>query len=203
MTVRNTVVAMVLAMPVTAMPEDLPFQAATGLWQVAWNEGSTGYMCVDVRYQPWRLKDPSGIDLLDCLVRDVEWREPSGNRLRMRTSKLERQLQEGKTYRLETTCVREAFNYGRSQSPIVFSKTEAKAEWTGDLRRALEFTELATRTSGGGQVEEGRVSYRLNWLGECPAVLPAGNKCRVPTPDSPATPEWPACDPALTGKSSP
>lgn len=160
-------------------------------------------MCVDVRYQPWRLKDPSGIDLLDCLVRDVEWREPSGNRLRMRTSKLERQLQEGKTYRLETTCMSEAFNYGRSQSPIVFSKTKAKAEWTGDLRRALEFTELATRTSGGGQVEEGRVSYRLNWLGECPAVLPAGNKCRVPTPDSPATSEWPACDPAVTGKSSP
>lgn len=203
MPVRKIISVVICVMSANAMPGDLPYQAARGLWQVAWNEGSTGYMCVDVRYQPWRLKDPSGIDLLDCLVRDEEWQEPSGNRIRMRTTKIERQSQEGKTYRLETTCVREGFDYGRSQTAVVFAKTEAKAEWTGDLRRALEFTESATRTSGGGQVEEGEISYRLNWLGECPAVLPAGNKCRFPTPDSPATSEWPACDSALRDKPSP
>jgi hypothetical protein len=203
MRVRKIVGVVICAMPAFAVSEDLPFEAATGLWQVTWDEGSTGYMCVDVRYPPWELKDPSGIDLIDCLVTDQERLDTSGNRLRMRTWKMERQLREGKTHRLETTCVTETFNYGKSQSPTVVWKIEAKAEWTGDLRRALQFTEVAKRTTAGVEVEEGRVSYRLNWLGECPAVLPAGNKCRVPTPGSPATSEWPACDSALRDKPSP
>lgn len=203
MNLRQIFFATVCAMPVLVVAEDLPYQAATGLWQVNWNEGSTGYMCIDARFQPWRLKESSGIDLFDCLVRDVEWREPSGNRLRMRTSKSERHFQEGKTYRLETTCVTESFNYGRSQSPIFNSKTEAQAVWAGDLRRALAFSESTTKTTDGVRTDQAVVSYQLKWLGQCPAVLPAGNKCRVTASDVHSTSEWPACDPALTGKSDP
>lgn len=200
---RKIVIAIVCAVPVLGTSEDLPYQAATGLWQVAWNDDSTGYMCVDVRHQPWRLKETAGIDLFDCLARDVEWREPSGNRLRITTSRSERHLQEGQIYRLETTCVTERFDYRRSQSPFSMSRTEAQARWTGDFRTALEFTESAVRTSDGVIDAKESVSYRLKWLGECPAVLPAGNKCRASKTDAVATSEWPACDPELTGKTNP
>lgn len=202
MSVKNLFVLMLCAMPASVTCEELPYQAAAGLWQLAWSNGSSGYMCVDLRFQPWRLKESPGLELGDCLVKDVEWRDPSGNKLRIRSSKSERQWQEGKTYRVETICLTDSFNYSRSQSPVSRSTTEAKAVWVGDLRGALDFSESATRALDGVRVDEARVSYQLKWLGECPAVLPAGGKCRIPTADSPANSEWPACDPDLIGKSS-
>lgn len=208
----RTIAFVILAMgslPVFASSEEATSRASDGLWRLDWPDGRVGYLCVDADFQPWRsVGDENRI--WACSVEDVSWRERSGNAMRHVKKKTERHWRENNAYRLELTCDVSHFNGARDGAEPTSGMTVINRTWSGDLKTKLRFEERGVvrspeRSDGAVAVPEGMLtgSHTMTWLATCPRSLPAGSKCRVPTPEYPESSEWPACNPSLTGESNP
>lgn len=197
-----------LLIPVDVFCEESKNITASGLWRLDWQDGRIGYLCVDAVHQPWReIGDEDRLS--NCWVEDSAWQERNGVRFRVVSEKTERHWRDGGDYRVELFCVNRKFSSTHGEEPWSVSRSVINRTWRGDYRRRLDFSERGKGDSSTGSIGEGELpavfltgSHSMTRVADCPVSLPAGRKCRIPTSDSPGTSEWPACDPALTGKSN-
>jgi hypothetical protein len=203
------IILMTSLLPVVAVCKESSSLASDGLWRLDWPDGRVGYLCVDHDFQPWRTIGDEN-RLWACLVEDVSWRERSGNPMRHVKKKTERHWRENSAYRVELICDVSYFNGARDGAEPTSGITVINRTWSGDLKKKLKFEERGVvrsseRSDGKDAVPEGMLtgSHTMTWRAACLKSLPVGSKCRVPTPEFPESSEWPACNPALTGESSP
>jgi hypothetical protein len=203
------ILVLTLSVPVDVRSEEPKSLAASGLWRLDWQDGRLGYLCVDEAHQPWRVI--GDVDrLYDCWVEDSAFQERNGNRLRVMSEKTERHWREAGEYRVELSCVNRKFSSAQGEKPWSVATSVIKRAWKGDYQSRLDFVERGrsgSSTGSTGEVDLPEValtgSHSMRRVSECPASMAAGRKCRIPTADSPASSEWPACDPELTGKTNP
>lgn len=195
--------------PADVLSEESKNLAASGLWRLHWQDGRAGYLCVDEAHQPWReIGDEDR--LYNCWVDDSAWQERNGNRLRVLSEKTERHWRESDVYHVELSCTNRKFSAAQGEKPWSVASTIVTRTWRGDYRSRLFFSEQGrggSSTGSTGEVDLPAVfltgSHSMTRVADCPVSMPAGQKCRIPSAESPATAEWPACDSALRDKPSP
>jgi hypothetical protein len=194
--------------PADVFSEESKNLAASGLWRLDWQDGRVGYLCVDEAHQPWReIGDEDR--LYNCWVDDSAWQERNGNRLRVVSEKTERHWREGDVYHVELSCINRKFSAAQGEKPWSVASTIVTRTWRGDYRSRLFFSERGrgvSSTGSTGEVDLPAVvltgTHSMTRVADCPVSMSAGHKCRIPTPDSTETSEWPACEPTLANTPS-
>lgn len=208
MKIFNAIVILSMLIPIAAHGQESKTNtAASGLWRLDWQDGRSGYLCVDEAHQPWRLVGDED-RLYNCWVDDSSWQESNGDRLRVTSEKTERQWREAGVHRMELSCVNKKFSSAHGDNPWSVATSVINRTWSGDYRSRLDFSEEGRADSTTGSIRNAVLppemltgAHSMTRIADCPASVPAGYKCRIPTPESPATSEWPACYPTLTGQS--
>jgi hypothetical protein len=166
---------------------------APGSWRIDWSDGRVGQVCLSDRFTPWRTLPYAPIG---CDVKEVKWREANGTTLSLSQRSVRRDFFKAGAYWSEFVCESEGRSSAHADGPVTSNRSTITRVWKGDFVSRLEFSE----TDDSGVVWE---QFTMSLLGTCGESMSAGRKCRIPTANSPASSEWPACDSALMGKSSP